>query len=229
MLERLDGQVVVIGAAQVLLGLVVELLHGGSARSGSRLVGRHDHALDARQVVERLERHDHLDRGAVGVGDDAGVPIEVARVDLGNHQRHVLVHAECAGVVDHHGARVDHGLTHLLGHLGAAAEQRDVDALEALGRHFLDGQLASGHIAAAVERELLARAAGARQSAHLARREVQVMQHFQKLQAHGARGTGDRDHRPRRHLFVPHSNPLLVLRQMRKSDCPFFSFRGTVG
>ena len=39
--------------------------------AGRRLIGRDDDALDARQVVQRLQRDDHLDRRAVRVGDDA--------------------------------------------------------------------------------------------------------------------------------------------------------------
>ncbi len=52
------------------LGLVPQLIHGILAGAGHRLVGRHDHAAYARRVVQRLQRHDELGGGAIGIGDD---------------------------------------------------------------------------------------------------------------------------------------------------------------
>jgi hypothetical protein len=63
------------------------------------------HAFYVRQSLYGAERNHHLYGGAVGVGYYASRHLQgVLRVDLGNHQRHVGIHAECAGVVDHDGA-----------------------------------------------------------------------------------------------------------------------------
>ena len=78
------------------LQLVDALLAG----PGDRLVGADDHAAHPGGVVQRLERDDHLDRRAVGVGDDPLVLEDVVRVDLGDDQRHLGLHPEGARVVD---------------------------------------------------------------------------------------------------------------------------------
>jgi hypothetical protein len=52
------------------LGLVPQLIHAVLAGAGHGLVGGDDDALDLCAVMQRLQRHDHLRGGAVGVGDD---------------------------------------------------------------------------------------------------------------------------------------------------------------
>ncbi len=73
------------------LGLVEQLVHRLLAGAGDRLIGRDHDALDARLVVQRLERHHELRGRAVGVGDDALLAEARDRVgiDLRHHQRHV--------------------------------------------------------------------------------------------------------------------------------------------
>ena len=209
-LERLDGQLVLGLAVQELARLIVQLGHGRGAGAGRGLVRGDDHAGDARQVVERLERNHHLDGGAVRIGDDAVMPAHVTGVHLGHHQRHVLVHAERAGVVDHDGAMGDHGLAHGLRHGAAGGEQRDVDALERFGRHLLHGQLACGNLAAALERQLLTGGTRGSQRDDLRCGEIQVVQHIQELVADGARSAANRNHRVSRHNFRPSHEVLLV-------------------
>ena len=53
------------------LGLREQLVHRLLAGARDRLVGRDHDALDPRHVVQRLQRHDHLDGRAVRIGDDA--------------------------------------------------------------------------------------------------------------------------------------------------------------
>ena len=56
------------------------------------------------RAVQRPQRHRGDDRHAVGVGDDAAMRGDGARVHLRHHQRHAGVHAEGRGVVHHHRA-----------------------------------------------------------------------------------------------------------------------------
>ncbi len=67
-------------------------------------------------------KHDyHHDGSAVGVGDNASRAVEgVGRVALGDYQGDVVVHAECAGVVDHDGAIFCDVGSELFGHAGAS-------------------------------------------------------------------------------------------------------------
>ena len=107
---------------------------------GGRLIGRHHHPLDAGEVVQRLQRHHHLDRRAVRVGDDVALLVvgDRLRIDLGHDQRHVGLHAELRGVVDHDGTRLGRARRELRRHLGAGRGQHDIDAAEIVGVEVLD-------------------------------------------------------------------------------------------
>ena len=83
------------------------------------------------RAVDRRQRDHHLHRRAVRVGDDPAVGVERLGIDLGDHQRHLGVHAPEARVVDHHRA----GLDQLRRPLGAdRAARRREDQVEALDR-----------------------------------------------------------------------------------------------
>ena len=148
-------------AGSPLAGLGGERLDAGLPAAGDGLVGADDDALDAGGVVDGLERDDHLDGGAVGRRDDAGVRREVVGVDLGHHERHAGVLAEHARLVDDGGAGGD-GLRHeLLAHGAAGGEEDEVDAVERAGAELLhldvgavERQLAAGGARAGEEPEL---------------------------------------------------------------------------
>ena len=82
------------------LTLVFELVHGGLTGARHTLVGADNHALNGVEGVKRLEHHDQLDGGAVGIGDDARIQVQRLGVDLRDHQGNLGLHAPCAGVVD---------------------------------------------------------------------------------------------------------------------------------
>ena len=113
-------------------GLVEQFVHRGAAGPGDRLVGRDDDPLDPREVVQRLQRDDHLDRRAVRVGDDAALRVlrDRLRIDLRHDQRHIRLHAEARGVVDDHGAGLCRARRKHRRHLGARRRKDDVDAAE---------------------------------------------------------------------------------------------------
>ena len=96
-----------VAAVEHRARLAAQLVDRRLAGAGDRLVGGDDEALDPGRVVERLQRDDHLHGRAVRVGDDPLVAREVVGVDLGDDERHVVVHAPVAGVVDDDGARLD--------------------------------------------------------------------------------------------------------------------------
>ena len=100
------------------------------ARARDRLIGAHDNPAHAGGVVQGLERDDHLDGRAVGVGDDPLVPGDVVGIDLGHDERNVWLHAKGARVVDDHrpGGRGDRAP--LPGDAARSAREHDVDVLK---------------------------------------------------------------------------------------------------
>ena len=85
--------------------------------------------------MQRLQRHQHLDGRAVGVGDDAvrAVLRDGLRVDLGHHQRDVVLVAELRGVVDDDAAGGAAIGAYLRRHFAAGGEQADVGLREIEG------------------------------------------------------------------------------------------------
>ena len=153
-----------------LARLRVERRDAALAAARHGLVGAHDDALDADRVVDGLERHDHLDGGAVGRGDDARVRRQVVGVDLGHDERHAGVHAEHARLVDDGGAGGD-GLRHVLrAHGAAGGEEDEVDAVERAGAELLHLDLGP------LERQPAAGRARAGQQAQLADGEAALLE-----------------------------------------------------
>lgn len=84
-------------------------------------------ALDTERLVQGRERDHRLDGGAVGVGYDAlGMLERVLGIDLGDHERHLVVHAPVSGVIDDDAARRrEHGGVYAAG-LAARAHDDDL-------------------------------------------------------------------------------------------------------
>ena len=87
---------VVLARHELRLGLVEQLVHAFFARARHGLVGRHHHAANFRVIVQRFQRHHHLRRGTVRVGDDVLFlkTVDGIRVHFRYHQRHIHIVAE---------------------------------------------------------------------------------------------------------------------------------------
>src|SRR6476620_1963076 len=154
-LVRVDLRRRHVVAADHRARLGAQLVDRPLAGAGDGLVGGDHQALDPGRVVERFQGDDHLHGRAVRVGNDPLVALEGVGVDLGDDQRHVVVHAPVAGVV--HDRRA--GLDHLRGPLGAdRAAGRGEDEVEALDRLVAD-RVHAQHLAAELDR-LAGRALG---------------------------------------------------------------------
>ena len=83
-------------------GLREQFVHRVLAGAADRLISRHNHALDLRLVVQRLQRHDELRGRAIRVGDDVLLrkTLGGVGVDLRHDQRNVRIHAPGGGIVD---------------------------------------------------------------------------------------------------------------------------------
>ena len=120
------------GRECAVLGL--EFVHGSLACAGGCLVTGHVHAADVAQLLDGLERHHHHNRGAIGIGNDATGAVEgICGVALGHHEGHVLIHAEGAGIVDHHGTETGDVCRKFARDAGAGAGEGDVDAAKIVG------------------------------------------------------------------------------------------------
>src|SRR3990172_2438597 len=127
-------------------GLSGEFVYGLFPRAGYGLErGDHD-ALDLRRVVDRLQDHDHADGGAVRIGDDAVVRGDGMRIHLGHHERDLRVHAECARVVYHHGARCRSGRGELMAPRSARGKKRNINALEGILLELLNRPLTAAEV-----------------------------------------------------------------------------------
>ena len=127
-------------------------------------------------------RGNQTDNGrAVGVGDEAVMPLDIVGIDLGHDQRHLGIHTEGMAVVDHDGAALDGLRQQLLGDIVAGSAEHDVAALKGLGASFLN------HDLLAAELNGLARGACTCQQLELADRELLLVEALEHLGAHGSR------------------------------------------
>ena len=170
---------------------VLEIVVARDARAGHRLIGGVDDALDAEAVIERLQCDHRLYGGAVGVCDDALVPLHVLGIDLGDDKGDVVVHTPLAGVVHHHGARFHEHGSEFRRSAGARREEGEVhlalQSHDVLFRELDDG------VGLAHEVDLLARASCGREKIVVFDGELSFGQHFEKLVADHAGRTDDGD------------------------------------
>ena len=110
-----------------------------------------------------------------------------AGVDLGHHQRHVLIHAEGRGVVDDHRAGAHGGRREALRLRATGGEQRDVHALEAGVGEFLHRDIAAAEFHRFADRTRRG------QQAQLDEREFALLEALHELDADGAGGAGNGD------------------------------------
>ena len=111
----------------------------------------------------------------------------VLGVDLGDDQRHIGVHTEGGGVIHKDGAGRDNGGRKLLGNGISRSAEDDVHAGECLVACQLHGELL------ALEGQLLADGALARQDMKLLDGEFPLCQDFHHFSAHSAGGAEDRN------------------------------------
>ena len=108
-----------------------QLLHGGSSSPRRGLIGGYMYFLYVGDIFNRLQCYHQLCGGTIGVGDDVAWAVQcILRIHFRYHKRHILIHAESAGVINHDGSMFGDGVGK--GHRGAATgrDERDVDSLE---------------------------------------------------------------------------------------------------
>ncbi len=89
----------------------IERRHARITSAADGLHGADKDALEAKAIGQRLERQHQADGAAVGVGHDVATgllapalrlkQVQVVRVDFGNDQRNICLHAKGARIRDH--------------------------------------------------------------------------------------------------------------------------------
>ena len=136
-------------------------------------------------LVQRKQRHQRDGRRAVRIGDNALVPPNVAGVHFRDDQRHGVIHAERARIIDHYAAGFDGDGRKFLRNGAAGAEERDVNPFEGIL-----GQFRHGHGLAA-KGQCLADGAGRGEQGQFAHRKIPLLQRFEHFDADGARRADD--------------------------------------
>ena len=114
--------------------LELQLRQGFGARARNRLIGVHDNPFDSDGVTDCHQHRHELHRGAVGVGDDALVPLAVVGVHLTDDEWDVGLHPPRVGVVDDRGSARGRLGRQLARNVRAGGEKRDVNIFECFGR-----------------------------------------------------------------------------------------------
>ena len=87
-------------AFQYFTILLFQFGHGCGTRTAGSLIAGHVDTFDMAQVFDRLQSRHHHDGRTVRIGDDAARTLQgIGCVAFGYDERHVLVHAESAGVI----------------------------------------------------------------------------------------------------------------------------------
>ena len=147
------------------------------------------YAADVREILDRLQRHDHLDRRAVGVGDNAARSVlRIAGIDLGHHQGHIGIHAEGARIVDHNGSMPGDRLCKLARCPGTGRRQGEIHPLEiVVVLQQLDGNIFSAEFVRP------SRTAFRTEQQQGVDPQVAFLQNFQKFLAHSPAGAHNRN------------------------------------
>ena len=183
-LEDLGLKVFALGKG---LDLIVEFVDAALARAADGLVGRGDDRLDGALLGEGVNGHEGHDGGAVGVRDDALVPLHVLGVDLGDDKGDVGVEAERARIVDEHRARLDDRGGKTLGDVVLGRAENDIKALKRVVRRLDDGALLTA------EHDFAARASGACDGTKGRNGEVALFENFDHFLTDGAGGAENTD------------------------------------
>ena len=165
------------------LHLVLKLDGAACAGTGHSLIGGGSHGADGSQSIQRIDRRNGNDGGAVGVSDDAAVPGHVLGVDLGHDQGHLGIQPEGRGIIHKHSTGLHDGGSELLGNVILRCAQHDIHALKGLVPGFLNGYLFIAPL------QCLACASCAGQRNQLANREIALLENLHHFLSHGAGGT----------------------------------------
>ncbi len=89
--------------------------------------------------MQRIQAHEGDRSLAIWIREDALVTIDRIRVDFGNDERHIRIHTEGRAVIHHDATALHRYFCEFQRLIAAGAENRDIEAVEALWSGFFDG------------------------------------------------------------------------------------------
>nr|WP_320411292.1 hypothetical protein [Candidatus Hakubella thermalkaliphila] len=63
------------------------------------MIGGDYDSFDSRVIIKGFQNYHHLNSGAIGVGDDPFMVLQILRVHLWHHQRDILLHPESTAII----------------------------------------------------------------------------------------------------------------------------------
>ena len=167
---RISLQFIVLASQSVLQ--VVDTLHTGT---GNSLISGVYNTLDAVLILQRLQSYHSLNRGAVGIRDNALVPLDVLGIDFRNYQRYCLVHSPLAAVVYDRNTVCCRDGSELSAGATARTEEGDIDRLvEGMLCQFFHG------IFLTLEHDLLSCGTAGCHQVNVLKRKISFFQNFQE-------------------------------------------------
>ena len=95
--------------------LLLQFSHCSCPGSTGTLIACDVHFFNMTQRFDRLQHHNHHDSGAIRIGNDMTRAMQsVLSIHFGNHQWHIVTHAERTRVINHHRSILGNGLCKFL-------------------------------------------------------------------------------------------------------------------
>ena len=88
--------------------------------------------------MKRIQRHQRNRGCAIWIRDNTALLPRIFRIDFRNNERHMRLHPEGRGIVDHDGVGLAGDWHKLARDVAAGAEKGDVDIIERTLAEFLD-------------------------------------------------------------------------------------------
>ena len=120
------------------IGLMAEFVDRTGTSTRDSLVTGGKNPLQTELAMQRVEGQKGDRCGAIRIGEDTLVILDIGPVDFGNDERHVGVHAKGGGII-HNDSPVTDGLRRkIAGYRTARAEDRNIDILKRIHIKWLD-------------------------------------------------------------------------------------------
>src|SRR4029453_2441987 len=110
--------------------LALQFFNATCTTTGDGLETSREYAAHTKDAVQRIKRHQHDSRRAIGIRDYSAILPDVFGVDLRNHERHMRIHPKGRRFIDPNRVRLAGHRNIISGNVATRAEKGDVDFVE---------------------------------------------------------------------------------------------------